>query len=641
MKKKIPISFSFYKCNLKLFISFILYLICTLAIFMIIHIIIFNETGDEITEIYPIEGNITGIITGKYNDVNEIEIKSNENLPHFNFNEKKEFNIKGNLAGNGDFNGDDFFDNNTALNNALLNSIIFNNNSISKIFGLITFTNNNKGFFGKIKKEYSENYNNTDEVIKFKGNKYDLNYSETYHYSFVINRIIYNIIINFGQILTIFFKFCQFTSKKAINNEDISVDNNDDDSSIISNSNYKFIYNDNSELFKLSKKDIIFLVILLICSIPVPFAEYYLTSYTQVPYYESVYILVMIVIVIIFIHKEKLYKHQKLAVFVAILLGIPEIIINTNFWNKNYDIKKQDEEGENTIPDSVSGEWIEDNDPIIYEYYTYFKPEKIFDCLIFANNETYKSNNIEQALAPDEYSLSQAGANILFILIKIYLAAYLVFSLLFKRRLMEHYYFSPLKVCYLFGFFNLFIYLLVLIINSVKTPNTFHLTHNGYYIDTFSILLDCFGEFPFQMILLIISGTINNLIIVYVIKFFKLFESILLFTLNDLLIMLLYEWKPEEIFKHYVFYVIFIPKYICFLVYLEVIRLKFLNLDKDAKETIVERALLEMETIKLSIEEDFNEDNEEEDDVDANISEIHYSQYYNKNKKKKKTNEDK
>ena len=649
MKIKIPISFSFYKCGLNLFISFILYLICTLIIFIFIYTIIFTNNNENILGDVSLIGNITGIIRGKIDETQDIVISSDENLPFINFNEKKEFSIKGSITGNNYINKSENYE----LNEVNLNAIISNNNLTTKIFGLISYYNNNKGIYGSIKKEYINNYNNTNEILTFYGKKYDLDKSDDYKYSFVVNRIIYNIIINFGQFLTIFFKLCQFKSKKKIenevNNDENKVNETDEDSIVMSNSNFHFIYNDNSHLFKLSKMDIIFLVVLLIFSIPLPFAEYILSTYTLVPTYESVYIYIMIIVVIIFINKEKIYNHQKLSIIMTILIGIPEIFINSFWWNKicyppsegnDYEDEGGNEQGEGEVEEEEMEEEEESLFSETCSMHEVFNPNIIFDFFLFSN-ESCTEKFINEAIQPiEEVRFNQLTANILFILIKIYLASHLVFSLLFKRRLMEHYFFSPLKVCYLFGFFNLFIYSFLLIINSVNSANTFKLSHNGSYIDTFGIFVDSFSKYPGYMIILIICSTFNNVIVVYIIKFYKLFESILLFTLNDLLIMSSYVNDISQLFTSYYIYLLFIPKYIFFLIYLEVIRLKFFNLDKDLKETIEERALFEMEMIKLESSDD-DDLIENDDDVDENISEIYDSEIYKKKNKKKKKDKDK
>ena len=128
----------------------------------------------------------------------------------------------------------------------------------------------------------------------------------------------------------------------------------------------------------------------------------------------------------------------------------------------------------------------------------------------------------------------------------------------------------------------------------------------------FEVFAKSFKEYDYKMVVLIICSTINNLIIVYIVKFFKLFEGLFLYTINDLLMIISYKENFEELFVEPTFYLLFIPKYIFFLIYLEVIRLKFLNLDKDAKETIEERAVIEMESILIDYENDYDDDEIEE-----------------------------
>ena len=449
MKINFPISFSFYKCNLKLFFSFILYSICIFIIFFYIYTISFTEKFKEIIDIFQITGNITGVITGKLNDKDNIELDLNKNLTNFEFNDEKEYNIKGIFKGTEYINEEESYD----IKNGSVNAIIYNNNSSTKIFGLISFLIKNNGFIGKFKKEYKDNYYNKDEFSKFRGEKYILKDIDFYSFSFVVNRIIYNLIINFGQILTIFFVFCQFKSKKKKGAETKDITNNDDESSVTAyNYHFRFIYNDNSHLFKLSKLDIIFLILILISTIPIPFAELYLSQYTLVPTYESFFIYIMIIIVIIFIQKEKLYKHQKLSIFATILLGIPEIIINTMIC-----FKKEEDDNEDSGDDEYIEESFEEDGEEEYEeedYYGYwetafFNQTKVLDFSIYPN-ETFEEN----IFIPDDTVDKHPSKIILWLLIKIYLAAHFVFTILFKRRLMEHYFFSPLKVSYLFGFFN-------------------------------------------------------------------------------------------------------------------------------------------------------------------------------------------
>ena len=610
-KKKCPIGFSFYKCNLRLLISTIVYIICVCVIFLEVFMASFVKDVKIIKNIFKISGNITGIINGKLNGTQDIVIKLNESID-FNGYETK---ITGDLEGKGCLNETESYN----IKSASINAIIFNNNFTTELFGLISFLNNNTGFMGKIIKEYNESYNNeNDNILLFKGEKYNLEDDTSYTFSFAANRIIYNIIANFGQILTIFFKFFQFKSnkKKVKDNENSDLENNDEDSLSIVNNSYRFIYNDHSDILKLSKMDIILLLILLIFSIPLPFAEYYLSIYTFVPLYESFFAYLLIIFAIIYIQKEKLYKHQKLSIFLTILIGIPELINNIFILNDDGgdDTYFYEDEGGTSSENQTD---IETNESESYEdddYYGYgeeyeFNQSNVFEYSIYTD-ETFEPID---SFTDDENKVKK---NFLILISKIYLAVHFIFSILFKSRLMEHYFFSPLKVCYLFGFFNFIIYLLLLIINSAKSGTLFQLEQNGNTLDTYDVFVNSFKEHYLYIILLIIFSTLNNLVIIYIVKFFKLFEGLFLYTINDILIMLYYNSNSQirYIFSKVELYLIFIPKYILMLMYLEVIRLKFLDLDKDAKETIEERAILEMEMIKIQLDNDSDDDDVEEDE---------------------------
>ena len=161
-KKKCPIGFSFYKCNLRLIISTIVYIICVCVIFVEVFMASFVKDVKIIKNIFKISGNITGIINGKLNGTQDIVIKLNESID-FNGYETK---ITGDLEGKGCLNETESYN----IKSASINAIIFNNNFTTELFGLISFLNNNTGFMGKIIKEYNESYNNeNDNALLFKG----------------------------------------------------------------------------------------------------------------------------------------------------------------------------------------------------------------------------------------------------------------------------------------------------------------------------------------------------------------------------------------------------------------------------------------------------------------------------------------
>ena len=168
-----------------------------------------------------------------------------------------------------------------------------------------------------------------------------------------------------------------------------------------------------------------------------------------------------------------------------------------------------------------------------------------------------------------------------------------------KKILMENYYFSPYKVCYVFGIINgLIIFFLLLILSIIRCNQGFFCSveyNEQYYFDN---IFNFFNENTFAQISIYlfayITKTVVSILINMVIQsysichIFLLYEVIVFIPKIVPFISAILNPKIMVIFISYILEVILV------LIFLEKLELNFCGLNKNLKKNIQNRADIEM-----------------------------------------------
>ena len=193
--------------------------------------------------------------------------------------------------------------------------------------------------------------------------------------------------------------------------------------------------------------------------------------------------------------------------------------------------------------------------------------------------------------------------------------------IIYTKGLMELKFFSPYKICYINGVINTIIILILLIIFTfIKSEGSnwfFSLKYKEkYYLDNIYSIIDNYG---YKLIFLFLSSIFYGclkLALNCVINSFTVCHTFFLLQNKELATIL---FKEEELNNLTIMILIsYFIEYFVILVFLEIIELKFCDLDKNTRRNIKERG--EDETNK-SIENLVNKKSEERNDSVGTFSE--------------------
>ena len=182
------------------------------------------------------------------------------------------------------------------------------------------------------------------------------------------------------------------------------------------------------------------------------------------------------------------------------------------------------------------------------------------------------------------------------------------------KGLMEYKYFSPYKICFIFGIFNFLIATILLIILSFVPckPKTnicnFTYGDDEYYAH----ILEIFNEFGLFIFIFILIKAILTILNYVTIHKFSVCHTILIIHLSQIMELLTLSDKAKDdknskaitiAYIVFVVVVVLVIGTIIVLIFLEIIEVHLFNMDTNIKKNIVKRAMLDIE---LS---DTNDDN--------------------------------
>ena len=169
-----------------------------------------------------------------------------------------------------------------------------------------------------------------------------------------------------------------------------------------------------------------------------------------------------------------------------------------------------------------------------------------------------------------------------------------------KKILMENYYFSPYKVCYVFGIINgLIISFLLLILSVIPCNKGFFCSveyNEKYYFDN---IFNFFNENTFAQISLYlfvyITKTVVYILINMVIQNYSICHIFLLYEIIEFIPKIVAFISAILEPKIMVFFISYFLEVILVLIFLEKIELNFCGLNKNLKKNIQKRADIEMQ----------------------------------------------
>ena len=182
------------------------------------------------------------------------------------------------------------------------------------------------------------------------------------------------------------------------------------------------------------------------------------------------------------------------------------------------------------------------------------------------------------------------------IVLQIIAAIFESIVIIYSKALMEYKFFSPYKICYIFGIINTIIVLVLMIVFSFIKTNTnnwfFALKYEGYYyLDNIYSILEVYR---YKLILLFVVSIclgILKLFINLTINKFTVCHIFLLLQNKEVCTNIFQEMATEKGYTYVI--LIFISHFIDFfiiLVFLEIIELNFCDLNKNLKRNIKNRA---------------------------------------------------
>lgn len=224
------------------------------------------------------------------------------------------------------------------------------------------------------------------------------------------------------------------------------------------------------------------------------------------------------------------------------------------------------------------------------------------------------------------YGLERLGNLIFDIFLQFIAAIFESLIIIFSKALMEIKYFSPYKVCYIFGFINTTIIIILLIIFSFIKSNTkswfFSLNYKGYYyLDNINSIINIYGYKLIGLFFCSVFYSLLKLFFNFTISRFTVYHVFLLLQNKEVTSNLCKELTTK---KGYIFVsmllISHLIEFFVILVFLEIIELKFCNLDQNLKKYIKNRADLETRESLEYIEND-NDNSMERNDSAETLSE--------------------
>jgi len=200
----------------------------------------------------------------------------------------------------------------------------------------------------------------------------------------------------------------------------------------------------------------------------------------------------------------------------------------------------------------------------------------------------------------DGFEISDLGLIIFQLLFSIIEAVIIILI----KRLMDKNYFSPLKVCYLIGFFNF-------IISSISLLILSNIKSNSEYIFSFSSIgkKEIFKAIIYFIFFPLMNG-IRKLIINVILNKYTMFHLFIFFKFDALIdsSIIAYQIKEKKIFYNVIDFSLHLLECFMHFIYLEMIELNFCGLSKNIKKNINDRAFKE-----------FSEIEEEEKNINVNF----------------------
>jgi len=188
----------------------------------------------------------------------------------------------------------------------------------------------------------------------------------------------------------------------------------------------------------------------------------------------------------------------------------------------------------------------------------------------------------------------------------------------YNKGLMEYKYFSPYKVCYIFGIVNSLILLIIyIIISFIPCENKLcDIEYNGKkYIDNILGIFNNYDAVRFISLIFcsILHGCLRFLKIV-TINNYTTCHLFLLFQTNEIgnTIIENIEQKLEGPY-YFILFFTHILQFLLSLIFLEIIEINFFNLNENTKQNIEKRAIDDINLIEKE-KDDSDEDSNEEDE---------------------------
>ena len=185
-----------------------------------------------------------------------------------------------------------------------------------------------------------------------------------------------------------------------------------------------------------------------------------------------------------------------------------------------------------------------------------------------------------------------------------------------SKILIDRYYFSPYKICYLIGLVNGSIFLIISIILSfIPCPNSFCLLkyNNEYYFDNYKYFFTKLNLK--QQIGFLINSPTNIIYIIFInliIEKYTICHTFLLYKMLELInyIFGLIDEDNKNYLIIILMYIIIALDIFFILVFLEIIELKFCGLNKYIKKNIKKRAIEDVNEALTNKKEIFEIDND-------------------------------
>jgi len=201
-------------------------------------------------------------------------------------------------------------------------------------------------------------------------------------------------------------------------------------------------------------------------------------------------------------------------------------------------------------------------------------------------------------------------------------------------------FFSPFKVCYLIGFFNLILsFIILFILSKVKSNNDLELCNEGENMFNFSSIFNTNINFFYIFIYLIFTSLfngINKYLINAVLKKYTIFHVSIFYQYNSLEFIFLIITKLSiindneiiSIITNYIHYFFIIFGMFLHFIFLEIIELNFCNLSDNIKRNIQDRAdsefndlMIDNKELKIKLDLDDVASSNYKETIDSGINE--------------------